>query len=122
MHRWPHYLIIAWICLSVGCTSLTSKRSSAASSQLHGTPPEIRDRLLSQIPFGTPRADAVRIAMSLGLKPTPNHNAESPEDGTLHFQKEIKPWWGGRKISLVQIDCPNGMVEDIICEQIGVGW
>jgi hypothetical protein len=89
---------------------------------LHATPTEIQERLLSQIPFGTPRADAVRIAMSLGLEPTPNQHGESPEDCTLHFQKKIKQWWEGRKISLVQIDCPNGMVEDIICEQIGIGW
>jgi len=122
MRRWPLYLVVAWICLSVGCTSLTSKRSSATPLQLHGTPPEIRERLLSQIPFGTPRAGAMRIAMSLGLEPTPNHYTERPEDSTLHFQKETKQWWGGRKISLIQIDCPNGMVEDILCEQIGVGW
>lgn len=122
MRRWPLYLVVACICLSLGCRSLTFKRSSATSSQLHGTPPEIRERLLSQIPLGTSRADAMRIAMSLGLEPTPNHYAERPEDSTLHFQKEINPWWGGRKISIVQIDCPNGMVEDIFCEHIGAGW
>ena len=108
--------------MSVGCTSLTSKHKSGTSSQLQGTTPEIRGRLLSQIPLGTSRADAKRIARSLGLEPTPGKLVELPDDNTLHFQKEGKQWWGGHKIFLIQIDCPDGVVEDIFCEQIGVGW
>ena len=122
MRRWQCYLLAVWICLSMGCTTLTSKHISGTSSQLQGTTPQIRGRLLSQIPLGTPRADAKRIAISLGLEPTPGKLVELPDDNTLHFQKEGKQWWGGRKISLIQIDCPDGVVEDIFCEQIGGGW
>ena len=122
MRRWQCYLLAVWICLSMGCTTLTSKHISGTSSQLQGTTPQIRGRLLSQIPLGTPRADAKRIAISLGLEPTPGKLVELPDDNTLHFQTEGKQWWGGRKISLIQIDCPDGVVEDIFCEQIGVGW
>jgi hypothetical protein len=122
MRRWQCFLLVAWICLSVGCTGLTSKHTSGTSSQLQGTTPQIRGRLLSQIPLGTPRADAKRIAISLGLEPTTGKLDQLPDDNTLHFQKEGKQWWGGRKISLIQIDCPDGVVEDIFCEQIGVGW
>ena len=122
MRRWQCYLLVAWVGLSVACTSLTSKHISGTSSQLQGTTPQIRGRLLSQIPLGTPRADAKRIAISLGLEPAPGKLVELPGDNTLHFQKEGKQWWGGRKISLIQIDCSDGVVEDIFCEQIGVGW
>lgn len=122
MRRWLFNLVVAWTCLSVGCTSLTSKRASGTASLLKGNPLQIRGRLLSQIPVGTPRADAMQIALSLGLEPTLNPLGEPPEDNSLHFQKEGKQWWGGQEISLIQIDCPDGVVEDISCEQIGVGW
>lgn len=122
MRRWQCYLLVAWICLSVGCTTLTPKHISGKSLPLQGTTPQIRERLLSEIPLGTPSADAKRIAISLGLEPTPGKLVELPGDNTLHFQKEGKQWWGGRKICLIQIVCPDGVVEDIFCEQIGVEW
>lgn len=120
MHRRQFNLAIGLICLSVGCTSLTPKQATGKSSLWHGEPQQIRESLLSQIPLGTPRADAIRIATSMGLEPTPGQLFEVSESNSLHFQKEGKQWWGGQKVSMIQIECSNGVVEDIFCEQIGI--
>jgi len=104
--------------LLMGCTGLPSNQPSAASYPLNGNPQQIRNRLLTEIPIGTSRTDALRIAMSLGLEPTPP-TFGLEEDNSLRFQNEGKHGWFGQKISLIQIECSRGVVEDISCEQIG---
>jgi hypothetical protein len=125
MKRWNHTLIATFLCLSTGCSLLPSKSSSVSSSLssslLRGNPEQIRERLLSHIPIGTPRTDAMRIALSLELEPSPP-TLGLDEDTSLHFQKQGRQWWGGEQVSLIQVECPNGVVEDIFCEQIGVEW
>ena len=111
-------LATALICLFMGCTGLPSNHPSTASSLLRGNPQQIRERLLSEIPIGTTRTDAMRIAMSLGLDSAPPTFGLN-EDNSLRFQNEGKHGWFGQKISLIQIECSQGVVEDISCEQIG---
>lgn len=122
MRRWQTILVVSSVGLSLGCASLSSKQASGISSLMQGNPPQIRERLLSQIPLGTPRAEAMRIALSLGLEPASEPDLGLQEDNSLRFRNDGKQWWGGHRISLIQIECPHGAVEDIFCEQIGVGW
>jgi hypothetical protein len=121
MQSLRYYVVAVFLFLSMGCTPLSSNQASGKSSLLRGNPPQIRERLLSHIPIGTPRTDAMRIALSLGLEPSPP-TLGLEQDTSLRFQKQGKQWWGGEKVSLIQVDCPNGVVEDIFCEQIGLGW
>lgn len=111
-------LVVALFFLLMGCTGLPLNQPSAASSLLRGNPQRIRERLLTEIPIGTSRTDAMRIAMSLGLEPAPP-TIGLDEDHSLRFQNEGKHGWFGQKISLIQIECSEGGVEDIFCEQIG---
>lgn len=111
-------LAMGLICLFLGCTGLPSNQRSAASSLLRGNPPQIRERLLTEIPIGTTRTEAMRIAMSLGLEPAPP-TLGLDVDNSLRFQNEGKHGWFGQKISLIQIECSKDVVEDIFCEQIG---
>ena len=59
----------------------------------------------------------MRIAMTLGLEPSPP-TFGLDEDNSLRFQKEEKYGWFGHRISLIEIQCSQGVVEDIFCEQI----
>jgi hypothetical protein len=118
MRSWLSVLIVVLIFLSAGCARFAPIPKSGTASLLQGSPLQIRERLLAHIPIGTSRADASRIALELGLEPSPP-TLGVEEENSLRFQKEGRHGWTGRKISLIQIECPSGVVDEIFCEQIG---
>ena len=108
--------------LAVGCSSITTKSTPVASSLLRGSPEQIRERLLTHIPVGMTRAEAQRIAVALGLEPAPERALGVEASDSLHFRHQGKHGWFGESLCLIQIECPDGVVADLFCEQIGIGW
>jgi hypothetical protein len=64
--------------------------------------------------------DAERQVMSLGLTKSdpPEIAMESPPFISCRYLDES--FWSGESIWLIQINCPDDKVSDIICEQIGI--
>ncbi len=120
--RWRLLGAVVLIGLVGGCMSTATRQSSVASSLLRGSPAQIRERLLTHIPVGTTRAEAQRIAVSLGLEPAPERSLGPEAADSIHFRHQGKHGWFGEAIWLIQIECPEGVVKDLFCEQIGTGW
>ena len=114
------YLLFGLSCFGLGCSSLSTRPSSTNKYLFRGSPDQVRDRLLANIPVGMSRMDAERQVESLGLtKSDPSAIAmESPPFISCRYLDESL--WFGDTIWLVQIECPDGKVSDIICEQIGI--
>ncbi len=120
------FLIALWLILGVGCSSLSTMPprtpsttpSSANKKLFRGSPDQIRERLLASIPIGMSRKDAEDRVVSLGLtKSDPSEIAmESPPFISCRYLDES--FWSGDTIWLIQIECPEGKVSDIICERI----
>lgn len=115
-------VIVGLIGLAGGCRTAATRQSSVASSLLRGSPAQIRERLLTHIPVGTTRNDAQRIAVSLGLEPAPERNLGPEADDSIHFRYQGRHGWFGEALWLIQIECPDGVVKDLFCEQIGIEW
>ncbi|MCU0720406.1 MAG: hypothetical protein MUC83_11930 [Pirellula sp.] len=111
---------VLFLILGLGCSSLSTRPSITNKSLFRGSPDQVRDRLLAKIPVGMSRIDAERQVESLGLtKSAPSAIAgESPPFISCRYLE--KSLWFGETIWLIQIDCPDGKVSDIICEQIGI--
>ena len=75
--------------------------------------------MLKEIPVGTSQAEALRIVRSLGLEPQTESDLNSGKPLIL-CNYTGKKGLTGEVTWLVQIDCPEGKVTDILCEQIGV--
>lgn len=117
--RWIWIVVLVFLCL--GCSSVSSSRPVSASSLLRGTPPQNRAQLLKQIPIGTPRKEAERIAASIGLgSPDPPVLGTEHEE-SIRYQHPGKKGWFVDVVTLIQIECSNGLVTDIFCEKIYVG-
>jgi hypothetical protein len=112
-------LFVLLLILGLGCSSLSTRPSSANKNPFRGSPNQVRDRLLSSIPIGMSRIDAERQVVALGLtKSNPSEIAmESPPFISCRYLD--KSFWYGETIWLIQIECPEGKVSDIICERIG---
>lgn len=91
-----------------------------APSLLRGNPPQVRERLLTHIPIGTPRIDAERHLKSLGLELTPQFELGSEALDSIHCRHNEKKGLFGEATWLIQIDCLDGAVADIFCEQIAI--
>ena len=120
MHGCRPVPLIAMVSLIIGCTWVPSKHLSAKPSFLCGNPPEVRERLLTHIPIGTPQKDAERLAELLGLERTPQSDLGFQAQDSIHCRFTVEKGLFGQAIWLIQIDCPDGKVADILCEQIGI--
>lgn len=113
---------VVLLALAGGCQSTANRQAAVPSALLRGSPEQIRERLLTHIPVGTPRGDARRIAVALGLEPAPEPELGPEAKDSLHFRYQGRYGWFGEALWLIQIDCPDGVVADLFCEQIGIGW
>ena len=113
------FLLLGLSCFGSGCSSLSTRPSSTNKYLFRGSPDQVRDRLLANIPVGMSRIDAERQVDSLGLtKSNPSEIAmESPPFISCRYLDNS--FWSGESIWLIQIECPEGKVSDIICERIG---
>jgi hypothetical protein len=122
MHGCQLVLFTVSVTLSVGCNAFSSKQPSSTPSFLRGSDSQIRERLLNSIPVGTSDADAERIAKSLGLELTPDSSVDAGVAPAIHCRYIEKRRLSGQTMWLIQIDCPDGKVTDILCEQIGIDY
>ena len=120
MHGRLPIMIAVTLSLTFGCTSVPSKQLGVAPSLLRGNPPQVRERLLTHIPIGTPRVDAERHLKSLGLELTPQSELGSETPDSIHCRHTEKKGLFGEATWLIQIDCLDGAVADIFCEQIAI--
>jgi hypothetical protein len=111
-------ILLALTLTLTGCSSLSFRQEPPVPAVLSGSNQEIREKLLQEIPIGSSRADAERAIRSLGLEPQPEADLDSGKPLILCS-------YSGRKglmeqnTWLIQIDCPDGQVTDVFCEQIG---
>jgi hypothetical protein len=101
-----------------GCSSLSFRKEPPVPAILSGSNEEIREKLIQEIPIGSSRADAERVIRSLGLEPQPESNLDTGKPLILCSYSGRKGLTG-QNTWLIQIDCPDGQVTDIFCEQIG---
>ena len=120
MQGWRSVPIAMALFLAWGCASYSLKQHSTSPSLLHGNPSQVRERLLAHIPIDTPRPEAERIARTLGLELTPQSELGSGAFDSIHCRHSEKKGLFGETVWLIQIDCPDGAVAEIICEQIGI--
>ena len=104
--------------LTVGCTSFQPEHHSAKPSFLRGNNSEIREYLLRKITIGTLSEDAENLAKSLGLELSPRPDLGSEASRAIECRYTGQKGLFGQNIWLIQIDCPDGKVSDIFCEQI----
>lgn len=116
--RMQRAILLGLVIFSGGCSSFGLRKEPPIPSILRGSNQEIRQNLLQKIPVGSSRADAERIIRSLGLEPQPESDLNTGQPlilcnytGNTGLHKQTT--W------LIQIDCPDGKVTDIVCEQIG---
>lgn len=105
---------------SLGCQGIPLPIRSAKPAILYGDNPEIREKLLTQIPVGTSRAEAERRVQELGFEITPSLNLEPETGDQIHCRYTGRKGLLGEAIWLLQINCAEGKVVDIIVEQIGI--
>lgn len=116
MYSWMKYL--ALVIAFSGCSTLSFRDAPAPPAVLRGSNSEIREKLLEKIPTGTPRPEAEQTLRSLGLEPQPESDLDSGKPLILcNFTR--RQGLSGQNTWLIQLDCPDGKVTDIICEQIG---
>ena len=122
MHGYRQVHLVVALFLTVGCTSVSSNQYSVETSLLRGEPAQVRERLLTQIPIGTPQLEAERLATSLGLELTPQSEMGSEALDSINCRTTVRKGLFGEAFWLIQIDCPDGTVSNIICEQIGIDY
>lgn len=110
------------IAITLGCSSVPSNHFSATPSLLRGDSLEVRNRLLKHIPIGTPREDADQLVKSLGLELTPRSELASAAADAIECRHIGSNGTFGQTTWLIRIDCPDGKVADILCEQIGISY
>ncbi len=122
MHGWRPVLISAAFFLTVGCTSFSTQHDSVAPFLLKGDQAQVRERLLARIPIGTSQAEAERLVKSFGLELTPESELGFDSHDSINCRHTVRKGMFGQAFWIIQIDCPNGAVSDIICEQIGIEY
>lgn len=122
MHGYRPVLFAAFVVLNLGCYAFSAKQLSATRSLLRGSNSEVRDRLLKSISVGTSHADAELLLKSLGpeLRFEPSLSSASPP--MIHCRYTGDKRLFSYTVWLIQIDCPDGYVADILCEQIAVEY
>jgi len=118
--KWLSSLLV--VSLTVGCTNIVSRHSSATPKYLRGTPAEVRKHMLTHIPTGTPRNEAYRIIKSLGLELTPQSELATVNPDAIECRHVGPQGLFSQTTWLIRIDCPNGKVVDILCEPITVSF
>lgn len=106
--------------LALGCSSLATRQSSTTKSLFRGSPDQVRDRLLASIPIGMSRRDAEVRVTELGLTKTNPSEIAMASPPFISCRYLDKSFWSGESIWLIQINCPDDKVSEIICEQIGI--
>jgi hypothetical protein len=114
-------IIIVLVFASMGCNPLPSIGKSKRPPILQGNNSDIRERLLARIPIGTSRGEAERVIQSLGLELTPESGFGFEPRDVIACQYSGRKGVFGEATWIIEINCPDGKVADIICEQIGVG-
>lgn len=112
-------VLVLFLILGIGCSSLSTSTAIAKKNPFRGSPNQVRERLLLSIPIGMSRIDAEKQVDALGLtKNDPSEiGMESPPFISCRYLD--KSFWYGETIWIIQIECPDGKVSDIICERIG---
>jgi hypothetical protein len=103
----------------VACSSLAT-RTASNPIVLRGSNEEIRERLLTLIPIGTPQEDAERIAIDNGLRCSAEVDSKTNEPYlSCGWSRKSGMWvtW----VWQIRIDCVEGRVSDISCKQYGTG-
>ena len=120
MHVLQTALILLALSFCVSCTSIPAQSGLVAPNLLQGNPMQVRAKLLGCIPIGTPRVEAERLVEQLGMERTPQVELSPGAVNSIHCRHTTKNGLFGQSTWLIQIDCPNGVVEDVFCEQIGL--
>jgi len=115
-------LIALTFFLTVGCKSFEPEYRSKPPAVLQGSNPDIRERLLKEIPIGTSRGDAESRLKTLGLELLPQSEFDSDASHFIHCRFEGRKGMFGQNTWFIQFDCPEGKVKDAFCEQIGTEW
>jgi len=118
MHQHRFIALALLILSSIGCQGIPTNFRSEKPAVLRGDNPAIREKLLAQIPPGTPQAEAERRILELGFEVTPQIERGSESDDQILCRYSGSSGLMREAIWLVQIDCPEGKVADIIVEKI----
>ena len=113
-------LFAGFVFFIAGCNVFPSKLPSSTPAFLRGNTSEIRQKLLKIIPIGTSHEDAERLVESLGLELTSEPVMDSRGSGAIQCQYEGKQGLFDHTVWLIEINCPDGKVADLFCEQIGL--
>ncbi len=122
MHGWRPVQIGLMLCLVVGCTSIPSNQHSVDPSLLKGDSAEVQQRLLTHIPIGTPQLEAEQLVKSFGFELTPESELGFDSHDSINCRLTVRKGLFGQAVWIIQIECTNGTVSDIICEQMGVSY
>jgi len=119
MHNYRPILLAAVVSLIIGCAWRPSKPLSTTPAFLRGNPAQARQQLLTWIPVGTPQYDAERMVESLGLERTPQCDLGFIATDSISCRYTDERWFS-HVIWIIQIDCVEGQVDNIICEQLSM--
>jgi len=122
MHVRRCILLTVAMSLTLGCAIVPSHYFSAKPSFLRGTTSEVRKQLIAHIPIGTPRKEADQLVKSLGLELTPPSDLAWVDVDAIECRHTVPNGLFGQTIWIIRIDCPDGKVADILCEQIGLSY
>lgn len=118
MLQW-HVIPMALLILStIGCQGVPSTLQSEKPAILNGNNPAIREKLLAQIPPGTPQTEAVRRIHELGFEMPPKFEQGSESHEQILCRYTGRNGLFSNATWLIQLDCPEGKVADIFVEKI----
>lgn len=112
--------IIMVVLLIVSGCSASPKANPPVPTILRGDDSDVRERLLAKIPIGTTQGEAQQIMVELGLQCRVEVDSATSERYLSCRMEDKRDFWV-TWIWQIRIDCPEGVVSDISCQQAGIG-
>jgi hypothetical protein len=113
-------IICMVVVLIVSGCSASPKANSPVPTILRGADSDVRERLLAKIPIGTTQSEAQQIMAELGLQSRVEVDSTTSERYLSCRMEDKRDFWV-RWVWQIRIDCPEGVVSDISCQQAGIG-
>ncbi|MFO0916243.1 MAG: hypothetical protein U0795_25010 [Pirellulales bacterium] len=121
--RWSGKLaLVLGMFMAGGCSDMVSSQPTVSPGIFHGTPAEVEQRLLIQIPVGMNRKDAESRLISLGLELSEPADPGQKHDDLIQCRGYGGNEWSGQKVWLIDLDCPDGRVSKIGCECLEISY
>lgn len=118
----PSAILAVVISTVFGCNAVAPKAVSTTPLLLRGPPSDVQARLLTYIPIGTPREDAQHLLEALGLELPAETGAGSEARETIACRHTEQNGLTDQTVWLIQVDCQEGKVAEIICETIELAY